>query len=154
VAKTRQPDCIETNINNIIRAIEPLLTTDALASSKYVVLELEAVDNLNLNEKEIRQLLLNLVRNGLEAMPGTGSIRIRTYEEKEQVILVVQDEGEGIPNHIISRLGTPFLTSKVNGTGLGLAVCYGIASRHNAKIDVTTGTTGTTVYVKFNKGQA
>ncbi|WP_325538676.1 PAS domain-containing protein [Sporomusa sp.] len=154
VAKTRQPDCIETNINNIIRAIEPLLTTDALASSKYVVLELEAVDNLNLNEKEIRQLLLNLVRNGLEAMPGTGSIRIRTYEEKEQVILVVQDEGEGIPNHIISRLGTPFLTSKVNGTGLGLAVCYGIASRHNAKIDVTTGATGTTVYVKFNKGQA
>ncbi|HWR44080.1 PAS domain S-box protein [Sporomusa sp.] len=151
VARTRKSDCIETNINNIIRAIEPLLTTDALASSKYVVLELGAVHNLRLDEKEIRQLLLNLVRNGLEAMPRTGSITIKTYEEKEQVVLVVQDEGEGIPTHIITRLGTPFLTSKVNGTGLGLAVCYAIAGRHNAKIDVTTSAKGTTVYVRFNK---
>ncbi|QDR83051.1 ATP-binding protein [Sporomusa termitida] len=153
VAKPRQQDCREANINNIIRAIEPLLSSDALAAGKYVVLELGAVHNLYVDEKEIRQLLLNLVRNGLEAMSGTGTIMVRTYEEKEQVILVVQDEGEGIPSHIINRLGTPFLTSKANGTGLGLAVCYGIASRHNAQIDITTGSTGTTVYVKFNKKQ-
>lgn len=151
VAKPKQPDCREANINNIIQAIEPLLTTDALAASKHIVLELGAVHNLCVDEKEIRQLLLNLVRNGLEAMPGTGSIVIKTYEENEQVVLVVQDEGEGIPSHIINRLGTPFLTSKANGTGLGLTVCYGIASRHNAQIDVTTGSTGTTVYVRFNK---
>ncbi len=153
VAKPRQPDCNEANLNNIIRAIEPLLTTDALIASKHVVLELGTVHNLYVDEKEIRQLLLNLVRNGLEAMPRTGTIVVRTYEENEQVILVVQDEGEGIPSHIIKRLGTPFLTSKANGTGLGLAVCYGIASRHNAQIEITTGSTGTTVYVKFTKKQ-
>nr|WP_242847076.1 ATP-binding protein [Desulfosporosinus acididurans] len=49
----------------------------------------------------------------------------------------------------MDRLGTPFLTTKEQGTGLGLAVCYGIAARHDASIDVVTNSQGTTFLVKF-----
>ncbi len=151
VTKTKQSSCVETDLNDIIKTLEPLLTTDAVVKGKGIRLDLGDIPRLWLNEKEIRQLLLNLVRNGLEAMPQAGAVTIRTYEENGQVVLAVQDQGTGILPHILSRLGTPFLTSKVNGTGLGLAVCYSIAERHDAKIEVSTASTGTTFCVKFNQ---
>jgi signal transduction histidine kinase len=61
----------------------------------------------------------------------------------------VQDQGQGIPTENMQKLGTPFWTTKDYGTGLGLAVCYGIAERHSAIIDVDTSSEGTTFYVRF-----
>lgn len=149
VAKSKQSCYQEMDLNQIIKTMEPLLITNGIVTGKSVVLELRDVRRLNLNEKEIRQLLLNLVRNGLEAMPQAGVVTVRTCEEMGRVVLAVQDEGTGFPPHILERLGRPFLTSKVNGTGLGLSVCYGIAERHQATIEVQSTATGTTVLVKF-----
>lgn len=151
VAKTKQSSTSEADLNDIIKAMEPLLTTDAIATGKTITLNLGQINRLKLNEKEIRQLLLNLVRNGLEAMPKGGTVTIRTYQKKGQVVLAVQDEGTGIPQHIMGKLGTPFLTSKENGTGLGLAICYGIAERHNAKLTVSTSSEGTTFFLCFQE---
>ena len=64
-------------------------------------------------------------------------------------MLSVQDHGMGIPSDILDKLGTPFSTTKDNGTGLGLATCYSIASRHKASIHIDTGPEGTTFYVRF-----
>jgi len=64
-------------------------------------------------------------------------------------MLIVQDEGSGVERSIIDKLGTPFVTTKESGTGLGLSVCYSIAARHFAKIDVKTGPTGTTFFIRF-----
>lgn len=153
VAKTKQSCCVEADLNGIIMTLEPLLITDAVVKGMEIRLDLGAIPKLCLNEKEIRQLLLNLVRNGIEAMAQAGAVTIRTYMENQQVILAVQDQGPGILPHILNRLGTPFLTSKANGTGLGLAVCYSIAERHNAKIQVTTSSSGTTVFVKFDQSR-
>lgn len=151
VAKTK-PSChVETDLNAIIKAIEPLMATDAIAAGNAVVLKLGKIRSLFLNEKEIRQLLLNLVRNGFEAMERPGSVTVSTYEEDDQVVLAIQDEGTGIPPQILAKLGTPFLTSKNNGTGLGLAVCYGIVERHKGKIEIVTGTEGTTFYIRFSQ---
>lgn len=102
-----------------------------------------------LDEKEIRQLILNLVRNGLEAMPPKKRLKIKTYTEGDEVVLAVQDEGSGIPDELLAKLGTPFFTTKEKGTGLGLAVCYSIANRHKATIIPETGPKGTTFYVRF-----
>ncbi|MTV51060.1 hypothetical protein GJ688_19375, partial [Heliobacillus mobilis] len=66
-----------------------------------------------------------------------------------EVVLEVIDQGKGIDPEIYSKLGTPFVTSRAEGTGLGLAVCYSIAERHNAKIEVETTSEGTTFFVKF-----
>ncbi|TWH46594.1 PAS domain-containing sensor histidine kinase [Sporomusa sp. KB1] len=147
-----KPSChVETDLNTIIKAIEPLLATAAVASGSTVVLELGKIRCLLLDDKEIRQLLLNLVRNGLEAMEQPGVVTVRTYEEEDQVVLAIQDQGIGIPPQILAKLGTPFLTSKNNGTGLGLTVCYGIVERHKGKIEVATGAEGTTFYIRFSQ---
>jgi len=64
-------------------------------------------------------------------------------------VLSIQDQGHGIKPEILEKLGTPFLTTKEDGTGLGLAVCYGIAVRHKANINIKTSETGTTFLVSF-----
>ena len=137
------------NLNNIIEKIYPLISGSALIKNKEVYLQLGQVPDLNLDDKEICQLILNLAQNGLEAMPAGGKLYIKTYTDQEKVILEVQDAGSGIRPEIIDKLGTPFVTTKEKGTGLGLAVCYGIAERNNAKIDYLTGPQGTTFFVKF-----
>ena len=94
---------------------------------------------------------MNLYRNGLEAMSPGKVLTISTYMEDENyVVLAVRDQGEGIKPEILEKLGTPFFTTKDNGTGLGLGVCYAIAARHHAKIEIQTGPEGTTFFVKFN----
>ena len=85
-----------------------------------------------LDAKGISQLVRNFCRNGLEAMQEGGTLTIRTYLENEHVILSVEDEGCGIPSESLDKLGTPFFTTKDDGTGLGLATCYRIAEYHNA----------------------
>ena len=150
VAKPTPACQVETDLNAVIKAIEPLLITDAVIAGNEIDLKLGAIRPLCLNEKEIRQLLLNLVRNGFEAMTQPGVVTIRTFEEKGQVVLSVQDQGPGISSQVLEKLGTPFITSKHNGTGLGLAVCYGIVERHKGKVEVATGADGTTFYIRFN----
>ncbi|MCP6429119.1 ATP-binding protein, partial [Klebsiella pneumoniae] len=80
-----------------------------------------------INEMEIRQMVFNLVQNGFDAMPMGGTLTLKTFSQDRHVVLVVQDHGTGIDETILDKLGTPFLTTKDHGTGLGLAVCYGIA---------------------------
>jgi signal transduction histidine kinase len=94
--------------------------------------------------------MLNLVHNALDAMPDGGVVTIETYVDNGGVVLSISDEGKGMDSQTYDKLGTPFFTTKENGTGLGLAVCYSIAARHNAKINVKTGSSGTTVYVRFD----
>jgi two-component system, sporulation sensor kinase E len=149
LAKTKATDVEQHNLNEIIKRLQHLFSTNAICKDKTVILELSEIPNLMVNEKEIRQLVLNLVSNGLEAMPDSGVLTVRTCLENDKVILSVQDQGQGIPTENMQKLGTPFWTTKDYGTGLGLAVCYGIAERHSAIIDVDTSSEGTTFYVRF-----
>lgn len=137
------------DLNAIIRTIYPLMQASANANNQSIDLNLEEIPLIDLDEKEIRQLLHNLIRNGLEAMNEGQHLTLRTYADKQHVILSIQDQGTGIPSEIIKQLGTPFMTTKENGTGLGLAVCYNIAKRHNAIIQVDSGPAGTTFNVLF-----
>lgn len=150
LAKNKSVELKENNLNKILKSILPLIEADGLMTDKYIKLETQKVPGLLLDEKEIRQLVLNLVRNGLEAMSPGGIINLRTYMEEDKVVLSVQDNGKGIAPDVLEKLGTPFFTTKDTGTGLGLAVCYSIAERHKAKIDIETGgSNGTTFYVRF-----
>jgi signal transduction histidine kinase len=97
----------------------------------------------------MRQMILNLVRNGLEAMPPGGNLVVKTFTDGDEVIMAVQDQGKGIEPGVLEKIGTPFFTTKENGTGLGLAVCYSIAARHNARIEIETDPEGTTFFVRF-----
>ena len=149
LAKNKMVDMRPSCLNTIISKSFPLIQAKAMSKDHYIKLELDELPNLPLDEKEIRQLILNLVNNGLESMSSDGCINIKTFIENEKVVLAIQDQGQGIDRGLLEKLGTPFLTTKEQGTGLGLAVCYRIANRHNAKIDIDTSSTGTTIYVRF-----
>ncbi|VBB07317.1 signal transduction histidine kinase 5tm receptor lyts transmembrane region [Lucifera butyrica] len=150
LAKDKVPCRINCCLNTIVSALLPLLQATAVASNCSIKLSLNDIPDLFLDEKEIRQLLLNLVRNGLEAMPKGGELAIRTFFDKNQAVLAISDQGPGVPPQIIEKLGTPFLTTKCAGTGLGLPICYRIALRHNASIAIETSPEGTTFAVRFN----
>jgi signal transduction histidine kinase len=134
LAKNKTVEFKKQSLNKIIRTILPLIEADAVSSNQCIQLDLQEVAEISLNENEIRQLILNLVFNGLEAMPPGGTLTIRTFQEGQEVVLAIQDQGEGIKPELLSKVGIPFFTTKDAGTGLGLAVCYSIAARHNASV--------------------
>ena len=92
-----------------------------------------------------------MARNAIEAMDSKGTLTIRTYCEADETVLEVKDEGCGITQEILDNIGMPFHTTKPSGTGLGLAVCYSIAERHKATINVITGKKGTSFFVRFKR---
>lgn len=151
LAKNNDYELKQLNLNDIVHILQPLIQADALRAGHKIQVETSPIPCVLLDNKEIRQVILNLVRNAMEAMQETGQVTIKTYFSKSgEVTLEVSDTGSGIPAEIISRIGTPFLTTKENGTGLGLAVCYRIAQRHNAKLEFITGPNGTSFFLKFN----
>jgi two-component system, sporulation sensor kinase E len=150
LAKNKEVKLETQNLNTIIKTIAPLLQSNAIIANKALHLDLNTIPNLSLDSQEIRQLILNLVHNSLEAMPPHTHITIKSFIENNQVVLAIQDEGTGIPPECIEKLGTPFFTTKEKGTGLGLAVCYSIAARHKATIEFDTSSHGTTFFIKFN----
>jgi len=149
LSRNKPVELKQQSLNAIIRALLPLFEASAINSKIEIELDLGNIPDLMVNGKDIRQLIHNLVRNGLEAMPPGKKLTIRTYCAGEYVVLSIKDQGEGIEPGLIEKVGTPFFTTKDNGTGLGLAVCYGIANRHNAEICFETGPGGTTFDIKF-----
>ncbi len=145
--KTVELECV--CLNDIIKALYPLIKADALRCDKNLCLELGEVEPLMLDDKEIRQLIMNLCRNGLEAMGSGGTLCIKTCRLADEIMLTVQDQGSGIDQNLIDKLGTPFLTTKPEGTGLGLPVCFSIAHRHQARVDIQSAHTGTSISVIF-----
>lgn len=149
LAKNKMVEQKLENLNTIISTLLPLVQANAMIMDQYVNLELNDIPDLLLDSKEISQLILNLVNNALESMPAGGEVVVRTFADQTGVILAVTDQGHGIEREVLDKLGTPFFTTKDQGVGLGLATCYRIASRHNAKIDLETSPNGTTFRVIF-----
>ncbi|MEN6350975.1 MAG: PAS domain-containing protein [Syntrophomonas sp.] len=149
MAKDKRVNLQKQYINNIVKSIYPMIQADSNYKEMDVKLELGKPHLTLIDGKEIRQLVLNMARNGLEAMAPGGILTIGTTIEENEIVLFIKDEGSGLAPEITERLGTPFLTTKEKGTGLGLAVCYSIAARHSAKITYETGSYGTTFYIRF-----
>lgn len=150
LAKNKAGNLKMQNLNASIRKMLPLLESEALKKGLFIKQELEEIPDLMIDQGEIRQLILNLVQNGLDAMSADGSLTIKTYKNSEGgVTLAIKDQGKGINPEIMDKIGMPFFTTKDYGLGLGLAICYNIAHRNNARIDVKTGQKGTTFKVNF-----
>jgi len=153
LARNKASGLTRESLNNIINVIYPLLQADAIKNGNNIILELGEVPEILISPKDIRQLILNLVRNGLEAMQEGGNLTIRTYVDNSEIILEVADEGTGISPDIAEKINSPFFTTKDTGTGLGLAICNNIAIQHNATLNFTTSPKGTTFYVHFKLNQ-
>ncbi|MFA4885324.1 MAG: GAF domain-containing protein [Desulfotomaculaceae bacterium] len=149
LARNKAVEMKMKNLNSILKPLVRLIEADVVKEDKSVILDLGDIPEILLDKKEIHQVILNLTRNGLDAMSPKGCLTIKTFLDGEEVVLAVQDQGKGIEPEVLEKLGTPFFSTKDNGTGLGLAVCYSIAERHKARIDVETGSNGTTFMVRF-----
>lgn len=104
------------------------------------------------DENQLKQVFLNLIKNSVESMVGGGNIYIKAKFKNNHFIISIQDEGEGIPQEQIEKLGEPFYTTKPNGTGLGLMVTKKIVEEHKGKLEITsTPNKGTTINVILPK---
>jgi len=97
----------------------------------------------------LREVLMNLVLNAIDAMPGGGRLGVRTWADGQGVHCDVSDSGAGMPEEVRQRALDPFFTTKgPKSTGLGLSVTYGIIQRHNGKLEIDSAPgRGTTVHV-------
>lgn len=149
LAKNKRVELQMANLNVVLDTIKPMLEADAIRRGRSILFDLCSTPDILLDESEIRQMIINLVRNGFDATSEDGPVRVATYTQDNASVLVVTDCGKEIPKHILDKMGTPFFTTKENGTGLGLAVCCRIAEHHQATIHFDSSGEGTVVTVRF-----
>ncbi len=103
---------------------------------------------------QINQVFMNIIYNAIQAIDGSGSLRIATRREGEFAVIEIEDSGTGIPPNVIDKIFDPFFTTKQvgEGTGLGLSIAYGIVEKHDGRIEVTSEIgkgTKFTVYIRM-----
>jgi signal transduction histidine kinase len=134
-----------TSLNGVVEDVVTL--TRHLIHTNGVELQLHLQEDLpwvSMDENQMKQVLLNLVHNALQAMPGGGQLEIRTAASqkvgREGVMVSVRDSGVGIQPEDQTRIFEPFFTTKADrgGTGLGLSVTYGIVSNHGGEIELVS----------------
>lgn len=138
--------------DSLLSVIVPNNVKTSIKSSKDSILAM-------LDHEQMIQMLSNLIKNAVEAMPHGGKLEIELKENKHDISLAIKDSGIGIPTENREDLFTPFFTTKGigKGTGLGLATVYGIVKMHKGKIDVESNTdhsqgpTGTTFTITLPK---
>lgn len=142
---------------NIHREIERCVSfIEAKAKSQKVTLDADYkadIPTLRFDPAELRQVLLNVMMNGLQAMPEGGTLAIKTsylmpeaheFISDGRILIRVEDEGTGIPTDVRQKVFEPFFTTKSGGTGLGLAICNSIVKRYNGEIGITETDSGGT----------
>lgn len=149
MAGNKSIDLQAHSLDQLITWIYPIIQSEANLKDMSIRLELNQPPEIMVDKSEIIQLVLNMTRNAMDAMLPHGTVTISTSQVGDEAVLSIQDQGSGLSAEIIDHIGTPFLTTKSDGTGLGLAVCYSIAARHQSSIDFKTGPAGTTFYVHF-----
>ncbi|GFE61440.1 nitrogen regulation protein NR(II) [Geobacter sp. AOG2] len=119
------------------------------AEQAHVALVVDCPPDLVVTGKRDRlgQVLLNIVKNGVQAMPDGGELRVTVHAAGPQVIITINDTGHGISPENIARIFTPFFTTKARGTGLGLALCKKIVEEHRGSIAIESSSPGTTVTI-------
>ncbi|OCI05304.1 PAS domain-containing sensor histidine kinase [Bacillus paralicheniformis] len=136
----------------LIREVTALLETQANLNG--ILINTILPDNIYIkgDQNQLKQVFINLIKNAVESMPNGGTVHLTVRETEDSVIVEVEDEGEGIPEHVMKRIGEPFLTTKEKGTGLGLMVTFNIIENHNGTIEVDSkAEKGTTFKISFPK---
>ncbi|MBN2089931.1 response regulator [candidate division KSB1 bacterium] len=135
--KLTHPEFTLENINQIIEA-SLLMMSDEIQGQKIALYpELAAtLPMINIDPQQFKQVIINVLKNSIYAMKNGGKLFVRSYSDKENVVIEIEDTGKGIPKEIMHNLFIPYFTTKRHGTGLGLAITQQIINAHNGKIDI------------------
>jgi len=131
------------NIYEHLHEIKILLDEELLAGKILFNIDVQPKRlSITADKDQIQQVLINLVKNAIQAIQNTANptITIRGFlNEKQNIVLQVEDNGVGIPESIIKNIFTPFFTTKENGSGIGLSLSRQIMHMHNGTIKVQSG---------------
>lgn len=126
------------SINSMID--ETILLLDSQATKNKINLKFcRSTDYQALcNRSQLKQVLVNLIKNAMEAIKTDGNIMIETRLDENQLLIDIHDDGPGIPNEIIKKLEEPFFTTKQEGTGLGLMITKELLNYHNGELIINS----------------
>ncbi|MBN8435917.1 HAMP domain-containing protein [Priestia flexa] len=142
LAKPRAPVMKAKRIDYVLEEIISFITANNQAFTIQVEMEKAMVW---IDDKQIKQVVHNLLRNSIEAMGGAGRMEITGMVKRNQYCIYLKDSGTGIPEEVQKSIFYPFTTSKENGTGLGLTIVKTILQNHGGDIElVETSEKGTT----------
>ena len=117
-----------------------------------IVVRLDCPEGLTINadRNKLEQVMLNLLKNAVQAMPDGGSLDVTARKTGKQILIQIEDTGEGIEPDDLTKVFEPFFSTKAQGTGLGLALCKKIIDEHGGTITIkSTCGSGTTVIMGF-----
>jgi|UPI0004B0A22E two-component system, NtrC family, sensor histidine kinase HydH len=146
-ARPRLPRLQKTEPIEIIKSVVTL--AQHTASRQGVLLDVEAhgdIREIECDPEQIKQLLLNLILNAIDATEGEGIITISAHFEDESLFIDVSDRGQGIAPEDREQVFDPFFTTKKNGTGLGLAIASNIAAQHDGTLSCMPNTGRGTIF--------
>jgi two-component system NtrC family sensor kinase len=126
-------------IGEILRSSANLITHQKRGGNINIELEIEdGLPKINGDGGQIQQAVIGLGTNAIDAMPDGGTLTFRVVSRANSVAIEVEDTGTGIAPENLSKVFEPFFTTKEigKGTGLGLAVCYGIITEHGGRLSV------------------
>ncbi|MCU0961384.1 MAG: ATP-binding protein [Pirellulaceae bacterium] len=147
-----QPLCITRVIGDTLVIVRPWLETKKI---RVVESHAAGLPHIRADSEQLKQVLVNLLNNAAEAMPGGGELSISTVADVDAdgavcVVVRVRDTGHGIPKEIQSRLFEPFFTTKREGTGLGLCIAANILAAHQGHLVLESSTVdGTTFAIRL-----
>src|SRR5262249_10300934 len=119
------------------------------AERSHVRIEIFAADDLSpvmMDAEQMKQVLLNLILNAIDAMPGGGRLTINVDRSGDGLVIAVKDTGEGIDPAVRASLFSPFVTTKARGSGLGLAIAHRLVSQHGGRIRADDAAGGGSIF--------
>jgi phosphoserine phosphatase RsbU/P len=153
-AKLSEPNLQPGDLNALIRELCQLLEPSLQENGIQLVLDLDPnLPQIDLDPVRLRQAVLNLAKNSIEAMAGGGTLTISTRSQAGEVSVVLADTGQGIPPEVLKKIFQPFFSTKPKGSGLGLAITRKIVEAHHGRIAIESELgQGTRVLVAFQGG--
>ncbi|URM35008.1 MULTISPECIES: PAS domain-containing sensor histidine kinase [Bacillaceae] len=138
LAKPQAVKFVEKDISQIMKETVDLLSAQAvLHNVQFRTYYEQNLPRVFCESNQMKKVFINIIKNAIEVMPKGGFITISIQKESDQKVHIsIGDEGTGIPEHKIKKLGEPFYTTKERGTGLGLMVTYKIIEEHKGTIEV------------------
>ncbi|WP_077326452.1 ATP-binding protein [Virgibacillus siamensis] len=124
------------SISSMIEDVITLLKPQASLKNVELIGSIPIDFSVYCDRSQIKQVLINLVKNAIEAMDDPGEIHINVSVRNQHLAVEVIDQGVGVPEELIHKLGEPFFTTKQNGTGLGIMIIYQILEKHDGKLEI------------------
>ncbi len=151
LAKPHSENRRNYNLVQLIEEVKLLLTSESNMKSIEIILDaVQDEININCENTKIKQVFINLIKNAIDAMDDGGNIVITLKVIQETIEVQVIDQGCGIPEELLDKVGEPFYTTKEKGTGIGMMVCYQIIENHGGSIEVESKVNiGTTFTIRL-----